>query len=252
MPENASVRQEPTAETYRQAKTIIRTVTHGAIAVLDPQSGAPLASRVGVSSDLDGTPVILISRLAAHTQALLADPRCSLLLGDPGKGDPLAHPRISIAAQAIEIDRASADQGRIEARYLSHQPKARLYVGLGDFRFFRLEPLSASLIGGFGRAYDLVGAALLSPANDDLAAAEMGAIAHMNADHAEAVGLYARFYAKASGDGWKLVGIDAEGMELTNSEDTRRVFFPTPIASAAEMRAILVAMAREAREALSE
>lgn len=252
MAENASVRQQPTAETYREAKAIIRTATYGALAVLEPGSGAPLASRVGVSSDCDGTPVILISRLSAHTRALLADQRCSLLLGEPGRGDPLAHPRIGIAARAVEIGREASDHGRIEARYLSHQPKAKLYVGLGDFRFFRLEPLSASFNGGFGRAYDLNGADLLSPAYEDLVAAEMDAIAHMNTDHAEAVGLYARYHLRAADGRWSLAGIDAEGMELTDGERMRRVFFPVPVTSAAELRAMLVAMAKQAREGHGE
>jgi len=252
MAENASVRQQPTSETYREAKAITRTATYGAIAVLEPQTGAPLASRVGVSCDFDGTPVILISRLAAHTQALLSDPRCSLLLGEPGRGDPLAHPRISISARAVEIDRATPDHARIAARYLSHQPKARLYVDLGDFRFFRLEPISASLNGGFGRAYDLTGADLLSPAPEELAAAEMGALTHMNDDHADAVALYARHYLKAGEGRWALVGTDAEGMELTNGETMRRIWFPEPIATAMDLRMTLAAMAKQAREALAK
>ncbi len=243
---------ETTEDAVRLAKSLIRTARHGALAVIDSKSGAPLASRVGVSTDIDGAPVILISRLAPHTGALLADPRCSLMLGDPGKGDPLAHARVSLYCRATELERGSADAGRVERRYLAHQPKAKLYAGLGDFRFFRLEPQAASLNAGFGRAYALSAADVLTvnAANAEIAETEPSAVEHMNGDHAEAVGLYARHFAKAPEGGWKLAGVDAEGMELVDGDDVRRVFFERPLTSAKDMHITLVRMAGEARLAL--
>ena len=155
MTEKKDVFREIDDNAIRLARTLMRTARHAVIATLDPQSGAPIATRVGISTDHDGAPIILVSALAAHTPALLADPRCSLLVGEPGKGDPLAHPRMTISAKAREIARDTPEHARIEWRYLSHLPKAKLYVGLGDFRFFRLEPESAKLNGGFGQAYQL-------------------------------------------------------------------------------------------------
>ncbi|TIT59285.1 MAG: HugZ family protein, partial [Mesorhizobium sp.] len=78
--------RETDAAAVRLAKTLIRGARFGALAVIDPETGAPLASRVGVATDSDGAPLILVSMLSAHTGALLADPRCSLLVGEPGKG----------------------------------------------------------------------------------------------------------------------------------------------------------------------
>ncbi|WP_332717928.1 HugZ family pyridoxamine 5'-phosphate oxidase [Pelagibacterium mangrovi] len=253
MAERESVFQEATEEIIRQVKTLIRTSRHGALAVLDPADGSPLASRVGVSTDIDGAPILLLSRLAAHTGALLADPRCSLLLGEEGKGDALAHPRISIKAVAREIERNSDDHKRLEGRYLSHQPKARLYANLPDFSFFRLEPSSASLNGGFGRAYILDAHQLLtiSNANAELAATEQSAIEHMNEEHGDAVERYARFYAKAPAGRWTLLGIDAEGFEIGNGGDIRRIFFSIPLESARDVHLTLVAMSKEARAGLS-
>ena len=155
MAEKKSVLREVDAEAIELARTLLRTARHGSLAVLNARTGAPGVSRVGVSTDLDGTPIILTSRLAPHTAAILEDPRCALLLGEPGKGDPLAHPRISIDCLAREVERESPDHARLRTRYLSQQPKAKLYADLGDFRFFRLEPVSASLNGGFGKAYAL-------------------------------------------------------------------------------------------------
>lgn len=241
-----------TGDAIRLAKALLRTARHAAIATIDPGTGAPRASRVGMSTDTDGTPTILISRLAPHTGALLADPRCSLLAGEPGKGDPLAHPRISLACRAAELARGSPDSDRVAARYLAHTPKAKLYAGLGDFSFFRLEVESASLNGGFGRAYAMTAADVLtaSPANAAIAAAEPGVLDHMNADHAAAVSLYARHFANAPDGNWKLIGIDADGIDLADGEEVRRVFFERPMASAGDIRPVLVRMAGEARAAL--
>jgi len=238
-------------EAIRLAKTIIRTARHGTIATLDPAGGAPIATRVSVSSDFDGAPLLLISRLAAHYPALAADPRCSLLLGEPRKGDPMAHARITIAARARIVDRDAPEHARLAARHLSHQPKARLYAGLGDFNFVRLEPLSASLNGGFGRAYAFTPQQLLSNPDGDLAAAEAGALEHMNDDHAEAVSNYARHFCKAETGPWTLTGIDADGMNIAWGDDVRRIFFETPLAAPQDMHQTLVQMARTARLALS-
>jgi putative heme iron utilization protein len=250
--EEKSVLQPTSAEALRQAKTLLRSARHGALATLDPQSGAPQVTRVGVSTDFEGAPVLLISGLAAHFPALKADGRCSLLVGDPGKGDPLAHPRMSITANAQILERDDPASKRIAARYLAHQPKAKLYAELGDFCFARLEPVSASLNGGFGKAYALTAADLLSNGDPELAAAEGNALEHMNEDHAEAINLYARYFAKAPAGKWVLTGIDAEGIDIADGDDIRRIWFEAPITQPNDMHMVLVKMAREARVAFME
>lgn len=253
-PEKKDVLRPTDAEAIRLARTLIRTARWGALAVLEPGTGAPLASRVAVATDIDGAPVILVSSLAGHTAGLAADPRCSLLLGEPGKGDPLAHPRITISATAQRIARNAPQHGRIEWRFLSRNPKARLYAGFPDFAFFRLEPDRASLNGGFGKAFALTRGDLLveAAANDALASSEASAVNHMNADHADAVEIYARAFAGAAPGPWRLTGIDAEGIDLANGDDARRIFFPAPLDSAAQMRAALVRMAQDGRAALQD
>lgn len=238
-------------EALRLAQDLVRTARFAALAVLEPETGAPLASRVGVATDFDGVPLILVSMLAAHTGALLADPRCSLLLGEPGKGDPLAHPRITLACRAERLERGTPDHARAERRYLNRNPKARLYAGLGDFSIFRLAPERASLNGGFGKAYLLDRSEFIdpSPVAAELASAEQAALDHMNADHGDAVTLYARHFAKATGKGWIVTGFDRHGMDLAAGDDVRRALFPAPLASVADLRHVLVAMARDARAA---
>ncbi|MGO4833557.1 HugZ family protein [Rhizobiaceae sp. 2RAB30] len=242
--------RETDAEAIRLARTLVRRARYGALAVLDPADGAPLASRVAVATDLDGTPIILVSALSAHTVALLADSRCSLLVGEPGKGDPLAHPRITFSCSAQRLERGTSEHARAERRYLNRQPKAKLYAGFPDFSFFRLELSKASLNGGFGKAYllgrqDLV---VEGAATEELAEREQGAVDHMNTDHLDAVAVYASQYAKASGDGWIVTGFDAEGIDIAKGDETQRVFFPEKLASASELRKVLVDMARSGRE----
>ena len=158
MAENVkSVLRELTSEAVAEAKALVREADHAALATLEPGTGWPLASRVGLATLTDGTPLIIVSSLAAHSAALDADPRCSLLFGTAGKGDPLAHPRITLVCRATVIERASTEAAEARSRYLAVNPKAAIYVDLPDFRFFRLSIERASFNGGFGRAYAIEG-----------------------------------------------------------------------------------------------
>lgn len=246
-----NVIRETNAEAVRLARTLVRTARYGSLAVLEPGSGTPFASRVGVATDADGAPLILVSLLSTHTRAVLADPRCSLLVGEPGKGDALAHPRITLICRAVKLEREALDHARAERRYLNRNPKAKLYSSLGDFSIFRLEPERASLNGGFGKAYlldrdDLVAT---GPVVEALAASEQSALDHMNADHLDAIAAYAQYFAKASGDGWVMTGIDVDGIDLASGDETRRVFFPGPLDDARNLRTVLVDLAKQARAA---
>jgi len=205
--------RETDAEAVRLAKTLTRTARFGALGVLDPDTGVPLASRVGVATDADGTPLILVSQLSAHTKAILADPRCSLLVGEPGKGDALAYPRITVVCRARKLEPGTPERARAERRYLNRNPKAKLYVGLGDFSFFRLQVERGSLNGGFGKAYLLKREELIlsGPATEELAASEQAAIDHMNADHLDAIAVYAQHFGKEKRDGWTVTGFDPDG-----------------------------------------
>lgn len=248
------VLRETDDEAIRLARTLLRSSRYGALAVLDPETGAPMASRVAVATDHDGAPIILISALSAHTGGIVADPRCSLMLGEPGKGDPLAHPRITIACNAEKIAKDDPRHGRIEWRFLSHNPKSKLYAGLGDFAFFRLVPQRASLNGGFGKAYALTVDDLMITGSslDAIAAAEPGAVKHMNEDHGDAIGRYASYFGKVREPGdWIMTGIDADGFDLASGDRTMRIFFQKPLVDAHDMHKTLVAMAVEARQALS-
>ncbi|GAB4357505.1 MAG: HugZ family protein [Kiloniellaceae bacterium] len=236
----------------RLAKELLRGARQGALATLDPGDGTPLATRTALATDMDGAPVFLTSTLSAHTQALLADARCSLLVGEPGKGDPLAHPRLTVNGTARRIVADDPVRARLKRRYLARHPKAELYVDFADFSFWRLEVTRASLNGGFGRAYAMTPADVLTGMTglDGLLDFEGGAIAHMNADHADAVELYARAFCNAGAGPWQLSGLDPEGLDLVLGDRVARLWFDTPLQSPEEMRPRLVQLAKDARARL--
>lgn len=232
------------AEAVKLAKTLIRTARFGALATLAPETGHPFSSRVATATDMDGAPLILVSQLSTHTKALLADPRCGLLLGEPGKGDPLAHPRISLTCRAVRIDRGSPEQTRIERRYLNRHPKARLYAGFPDFSFFRLEPIGASLNGGFARAFALGREDLLlaEEASRRLAEHEQRALDALNAGHGDDIARRLRRPGGPSSRKWRVIGLDADGLDLACGDETARIHFDSPLADPAELHGSLTGM----------
>src|SRR5579871_3802353 len=198
------------------AKTLLRATRAGTLATIDRNTGHPFASLVNVATDSDGSPLILVSRLSTHTANLEADGRASLLLSTTGKGDPLAHPRLTLLGTFKQMARDDVQEPRVRRRFLSRHPKSELYAGFGDFSFWRLAVVSAHLNGGFARAADLKAADVLTDVADadELIAAEEGAVAHMNADHAEAVKLYATRLLDADDGPWRLTGLDPDGLDL--------------------------------------
>lgn len=235
---------DPTA--IRLAKTLLRSARYGALAALDPQSGWPLASRVAVASDADGAPLILVSSLSAHTAALAADPRCSLLLGEPGKGDPLAHPRITLFCRSTALERGSPVHERAARRYLARHPKAKLYADFADFAFVRLTPEKANLNGGFGKAYHLrsdefiVEGAIV----DELASREADCLKCLNTN-------YETLAARAKDAGWTATGIDVDGIDLRRGDEAVRLFYPKPLGDTADLRARLADLADRSAVGLS-
>lgn len=231
------------------ARALLRAGRSATLATLDRNTGHPFASLVSVAADGDGAPVILVSRLATHTANLEADGRASLLIAETGKGDALAHPRLTVLGSFARLAHDHPHDARVRARFLLRHPKSELYAGFPDFAFWRLGVVSAHLNGGFARAADLTAADLLSDLSDavDLAAAEDGAIAHMNADHAEACRLYATRLAKAPDGKWRCVGIAPDGIELQSGGAAVWLPFPQRVTGPGPLRAMLKQLADQAR-----
>ena len=226
------------------AKRLLRSVRTGTLATLDAETGAPFASLVTVATDPSGALLILVSRLSAHTQNMDADPRASILLAVAGKGDPLAHPRLTVSGR-LEL----ADGDVVRRRFLARHPKAELYVGFPDFIFRRLAVEAGHLNGGFAKAARLTAAQMATDLDgaDPLLDAEEGAVAHMNEDHADAIRLYATRLAGAPDAEWRATGLDPEGMDLAAGDLTARLVFPERVTDAGALRRTLVDLAAQAR-----
>jgi hypothetical protein len=231
------------------AKSLLRATRAGSLGTLDRNTGHPFASLVNVATDADGSPLILTSRLSTHTANLEADGRASILLAQSGKGDPLAHPRLTVLGTFARVERDSADAARVRRRFLARHPKSELYAEFGDFEFWRMNVASAHLNGGFARAADLKAADLLTDMSgaDELIAAEEGAVEHMNSDHAEATRLYATKLLGEEDGPWRISGLDPDGADLTAGDRTARLAFKERVTSGGVLREALVALAKQAR-----
>jgi len=231
------------------AKALLRATRAGSLATIDRHTGHPFASLVNVATDSDGAPLILVSRLATHTANLEVDGRASLLLASVGKGDPLAHPRLTLIGSFAPMARNHSDEPRLRRRFLARHPKSELYAGFGDFSFWRLDVVSAHLNGGFARAADLKAADVLTDVvgAENLIEAEPSAVAHMNEDHAEAMRLYATKLLGGADGKWHLTGLDPEGLDLARGDLTLRLPFPERVTSAEQLRKVVVDLAKRAR-----
>ena len=166
-------------------------------------AGYPFASAVPFATDERHRPILLMSRLAEHTQNLAADTRTSLLIyGDDTDGEL---PRVTLVGQMRPLE----PEMMLIERYLRYQPAAERFLQLGDFRFYRLEPAQMRIIGGFGQAAWLDGERLT------------GAAA-LTLDH-EREALAALLPAVPAGS--ELLGIDCFGIDLRRAGRRSRIAF---------------------------
>ncbi len=124
-----------------------------------------------------------------------------------------------------------------------------MFAGFGDFGFYRIDIARAHLVAGFGRIVDLGPAQVLTDVSDAraLLEAQDDAIAHMNADHAEACRLYATKLLGAPDGDWRCAGIDPEGIELQLGTVALRLPFPQRVTAPGPLRAVLRQLAEQAR-----
>lgn len=120
---------QPTADfdPGKLAKSLLRRSRQGALATLMTGTGDPYCSLVNLASHPDGSPILLISRLAVHTRNLLADNRVSLMLDERAEGDPLEGARIMLSGWAEQ-----AGESGVELQPAERTPPApfrRLFGG---------------------------------------------------------------------------------------------------------------------------
>jgi len=236
-------------DSAKLARSLLRRRRQGALATLMAGTGDPYCSLVNLASHPDGTPILLISRLALHTRNILVDSRVSLMLDERAPGDPLEGARIMLQGRAEPVAKEQLEGVRL--RYLAAHPSAETFVDFADFSFFRIVPSGAHLVAGFGRILDLRPDQFLTDLADSqaLIEAEAGAVAHMNADHPDALNLYATKLLAAPDGEWRCTSIDPGGIDLQAGEVTLRLDFPERVTGPGELRRMLVKLAEKARAA---
>ena len=229
------------------ARSLLRRIRQGALATLMPGSGDPYCSLVNVASRADGSPILLISRLAVHTQNILGDARVSLMLDERAAGDPLEGARIMLAGRAEPA--TPADEPELRRRYLNAHPSAEAFVNFTDFSFLWIRLSTAHLVAGFGRITDLAPQRFLTEISGAAALleAERAAIDHLNADHREAINLYATALLGADPADWRCTGCDPDGIDLQAGAAVLRLDFPRRIVTPAALRQTLKQLADQAR-----
>jgi putative heme iron utilization protein len=228
-----------------EARKLLRRARRATLGTLDRDTGIPYVSAVNVATDWQGMPVILISKLAKHTQNLLADPRASLLASELAEqGDGLTGPRVTYLGQASVLgDEALAN------RYVHLHPYAAGYAKLPDFSFWRLAPAAVHAVAGFGRIETMGCEEVLLDAEKvkEWPTLEVSAREHMNDDHRKAIRDYA-VNLLCSGDGnWSIAALDPDGADLEKDGIFRRLEFAKPCFDAVSLRLELVHLAEKAR-----
>ncbi|PYC28263.1 heme iron utilization protein [Aquipseudomonas alcaligenes] len=202
--------------------------------------GFPFGSVVPYCLDAQGRPLILISRIAQHTHNLQQDARCSLLVGERGAEDVQAAGRLTLLAEARQLDEPAAIAAAAE-RYYRYFPDAQDYHSTHDFDFWVLQPVRWRFIGGFGAIHWLQDVELANPHAGE---AERGMLEHMNADHADAIAHYVQLAGLPTHEAAQLVGIDSEGFHLRIGKGLYWLAFPTSCNNPGAVRQALVLLAR--------
>lgn len=215
------------------ARMLLRQADRAALGTILADRGNPYVSLVGVATDVDGTPILLLSRLAEHTRSILKENQVSLLIdGTVGFVNPQQGPRITLLGRVVQ----SQDE-RLGRRFLARHPAAALYAGFADFSFYRLLVERIHWVGGFGRAQWLTPL----PACDEVAAQSFDAAlseisAEIARNHSDALARIVGRRLKRRGKNWYLASIDPDGCDLSSGRKVfHRLAFDRPLSSPDEV-----------------
>ena len=238
------------AEAAALCRRLVRAAGTAALATAEKDRDAwPYASLVLVATDHAARPLLLLSDLADHTKNLAQDGRVSLLFdGTAGLADPLAGARAALQGRARKLE-TDAEVAPARRRFLARHAGAEGYADFGDFSFYRVAPERFHLVAGFGRIHRIDANTVLfdTAGTEVLAEREQDIVEHMNEDHADAIDLYAEKAAPGAGAGWRMIGIDPEGADLSRDGRFLRIPFAKIAADSQTARVELVRLAKQAR-----
>jgi putative heme iron utilization protein len=232
-----------------EARTIAASTNTGTLATLTGD-GAPWASFVTYGL-LQGEPVLCVSNLAEHGRNLAGDPRASIAIVAPTtQSDPLASARVTLAGIA---ERPTGDEAAAARQaHLAAVPAAKYYIDYSDFSLWLLRVNRVRWVGGYGRMDSATGEAYAAAAPDPIQPRAAGAIARLNADHAESLVAMAKVlggYPDTTAA--TCTGADRYGLDLRVTTERgvayTRVGYTEPIDSFDELPSATVELMRRAR-----
>ena len=235
-----------------RARTLIAEMSTGTLCTLSLEpEGYPYGSFVTVAFE-DGCPVFLISGLAEHTKNLERDPRSSLLLAERDAADPLANGRVTMLGPCTRVQGTG---GAARDAFLATHPTAAYYADFRDFAFWKLRVDQVRYIGGYGRMSWISKDDWQAATPDPLGSSAAATVAHMNADHAEAMVLYCKAFSKATTiSSATMTGVDRYGFEMSavtpKGPRPIRLVFDSPVSTPEGVRVALMAMLEDARRRL--
>ena len=227
-------------------RRLLRSAEKATLSTAMADGSGPYGSLVLTACTPAGEPLLLLSDLADHTRNFMADDRVSLMIdGTAGLDDPLTGARASLLGRIEKVE-----DDLLRTRYVRRHPSARFYAGFRDFNLYRIVPERAHLVAGFGRIHwvEAADGLLYDGTVETLAGAEAEILAHMNADHLDAVGLYANRLLGRGGVGWFLTGVDPEGCDLRRQGEVARLDFERPAEDSDAVRRELVGCVKRARQ----
>ena len=237
-----------------ESRTILANATHGTLGSLS-DDGTPWGSLVTFGVMDDGSPVFCLSTLAEHARNLEKNRQASLMVIDPfHTGEVLAGGRVTLAGKVKRSDE-HPDEASARAAHLEAVPSAAMYADFNDFSFWILEVDRVRWVGGYGRM-DSASSEEYSAAEPDPVQPQVpDAIAHLNADHPDALLIMAKAFSKYSdATEAKCTRADRYGLDLQvetpEGEKATRVSFTDRIDKPGGLRAATVDLARRSREKL--
>jgi putative heme iron utilization protein len=249
---SASVQPPVPEPTHAErARTLLHVSHTGSLSTLSrKRPGFPFGSLMPFALDAAGRPVFLISTMAMHTQNLQQDSRASLLVTEPGaSGDPLGAARVTVVGNASVV--AASAKAETRALYLERHPNSHYWVDFDDFSFFAMDVIDVYYVGGFGVMGWVAAPDYTEAVADPLADAAAGILAHMNADHQDALILLARIHTGIESQEAAMTAVDRLGFHVRlKTEDGMkgaRIAFPRQVLTPIDTRKVLVEMVQQAR-----
>lgn len=234
-----------------EIRTVLTNSTRGMLSTFSQKyDGYPSGSMVDFVCDAEGSPILAISSLAAHTKDLLVNPTCSLLVAkDPEDRTDLV---ITLHGDAVSV--AEADREAVRTTYLAKISDA-FWVDFGDFQFFKIQPKVVRYVSG-------VATALLRSGEfcrEEYAAAEVDPISqfsepiasHMNKDHAEDTKLIVQHSTNIPVESAYMLDVDRLGLCVKARYKGRtyklRIPFPRPAVIRRDVKMLVIEMLQAAK-----